>query len=621
MAAVPQRTLNWLYSVLIRDHYDSRQTYQDPNRTYYDVANVLAQYPSLFPRTEVYTYETGFSALLLQLSGTLPVTFRGTVYKFPVVLWVPNTYPREPPIVYVTPTKDMAVRVGQHVTLEGRVYHHYLAHWAGAWEVGDNSWTGHAGCYQTTDASSQRSSLVDLVSILREVFAKEPPVQYKQQQQIPQRPQQPQQVQAPPPRPPLPPELGPPAHAPPTTQSVLSPQPTAQAPPPPPPKPGQVVSPEQQQQRSTPTWQNNTPSPIPPLPPKEQDLRRISVHQHAGVGSPGSGHPQYVPERSEGPASPYHYHPQHQAPAAQPIPAHTQGPAHPQLGNGMTARPLSQSLPPRAHPQQQPPYIPPQQAPPHHATYQQAGAQHQHPLPHPAAAQPSPRAFHQTIPVTQPAAQPKKETPDLLTSPFELELPSIAPTGPAPPIPPNPEKDALLQAVSKTLAETLQTNVAQSETAAHSLLSQSQSLHAAVATLQGEISSLSNFNATLQSNSSILQQSLHGADAVIADAQTRIFSSTAPAQSSSDPTPSGLPPIDEVLVAPTVVGKQLYDLVAEERGIQQAIYALQSALVKGVIGVETWSRHTRGLAREAFLKRALIRKIGNGMGLEDYPHS
>ena len=80
MAAVPQRTLNWLYSVLTRvrwhnflcfhplfppgmilimalvqDHHDSRQTYQDPNRTYYDVANVLAQYPSLSPRTDVYS--------------------------------------------------------------------------------------------------------------------------------------------------------------------------------------------------------------------------------------------------------------------------------------------------------------------------------------------------------------------------------------------------------------------------------------------------------------------------------------------------------------------------------------------------------------------------------------
>ena len=66
------------------------------------------------------------------------------------------------------------------------------------------------------------------------------------------------------------------------------------------------------------------------------------------------------------------------------------------------------------------------------------------------------------------------------------------------------------------------------------------------------------------------------------------------------------------------MGKQLYDLVADESGIQQAIYALQAALVKGTIGVDTWSRHTRGLAREAFLKRAVIRKIGKGMGLEEH---
>jgi ESCRT-I complex subunit TSG101 len=147
--------------------------------------------------------------------------------------------------------------------------------------------------------------------------------------------------------------------------------------------------------------------------------------------------------------------------------------------------------------------------------------------------------------------------------------------------------------------------------------------------LQSEIAALTNFQATLQSNINVLQQSLHRADTVIADAQVRILQPhPATGLRSSSPEPgssaaaaktngnSGLPPIDDVLVAPTVVGKQLYDLVADERGIQQAIYALQAALVKGVIGVDTWSRHTRSLAREAFIKRALIRKIGRGMGLD-----
>lgn len=143
-----------------------------------------------------------------------------------------------------------------------------------------------------------------------------------------------------------------------------------------------------------------------------------------------------------------------------------------------------------------------------------------------------------------------------------------------------------------------------------------------MAKLQGELTALNSLHATLQSNTAVLQQSIHRADATIADAQARSASvsssaaSTSAAAGSTDP-PSGLPPIDEVLVAPTVVGKQLYDLVAEEQGLQHALYALQAAIVRGVIGMDSWSRHTRGLAREAFLKRALIRKIGRGMGLEE----
>lgn len=226
-----------------------------------------------------------------------------------------------------------------------------------------------------------------------------------------------------------------------------------------------------------------------------------------------------------------------------------------------------------------------------------------------------------SYPHAPPIAPVQAEAPDLLTSPFEVELPSIAPAGPAPPIPPNPEKDALLRAVSQTLAETLRANAAQSDTAAQSLMSQSRSLHTAMATLQGEISALNALHGTLQSNTTILQQSIQRADATIAEAQARAASVPTSSVSSTSAvagdTPSGLPPIDDILVAPTVVGKQLYDLVAEEQGIQQALYALQAALVRGVIGVDSWSRHTRSLAREALLKRALIRKIGRGMGLDE----
>ncbi|KAJ5377150.1 uncharacterized protein N7496_004559 [Penicillium cataractarum] len=591
--AVPQRTLTWLYSVLSKDHHDPKQTYHDPNRTYHDVANALAQYPSLSPRTDVYTYENGFSALLLHLVGTLPVAFRGTTYRFPIALWIPNTYPREPPIIYVTPTQDMAVRVGQHVTLEGRVYHHYLAHWAEAWD---------------------RSTIADMLSILREVFAKEPPVRYRQ----PMPPQsQPQQtpMQTPPPVPPLPPGMGPstaqsqsPAHS-------QSPSQAANTPPQLPPKPGAAAEAQPQPARGAERYQS--PPPLPPLPPKGPEASRGPAPVHMGAMSPGSrlSH-QFVPAQ---PSIQPHMQPDlatyNRTPAGPISPGASYAPhaAFPQqaglpLGS---QRPLSQqqsyTQPPQAHPSQYP-------------GYQPSPGQQQQPQPQ---GPPYSQGNYQGPPPAAPAPASKKETPDLLTSPFELELPSFTPTGPAPPIPPNPEKDALLHAVSQTLAETLNNHAAQSDSAAQSLVSQSHSLQAAMATLQGEVTALTALHSTLQSNTAILQQTIHRADATIADAQARSASaatSNAPSSSTATGTSdshSGLPPIDEVLVAPTVVGKQLYDLVADEQGLQHALYALQSALVRGVIGVDSWSRHTRGLAREAFLKRALIRKIGRGMGLEE----
>ena len=80
-------------------------------------------------------YETGQPALLVVLSGTLPVNFRGTTYRFPLSIWVPHAYPREAPIVYATPTGEIVVRPGQHVGGDGRCYHPYLANWAEFWSV------------------------------------------------------------------------------------------------------------------------------------------------------------------------------------------------------------------------------------------------------------------------------------------------------------------------------------------------------------------------------------------------------------------------------------------------------------------------------------------------------
>lgn len=51
-----------------------------------------------------------------------------------------------------------------------------------------------------------------------------------------------------------------------------------------------------------------------------------------------------------------------------------------------------------------------------------------------------------------------------------------------------------------------------------------------------------------------------------------------------------VPGVDEVLVAPTVVGEQLYGLVAEERGIVEVRGLLGRGLDRGRVGGDVFVR-------------------------------
>lgn len=50
------------------------------------------------------------------------------------------------------------------------------------------------------------------------------------------------------------------------------------------------------------------------------------------------------------------------------------------------------------------------------------------------------------------------------------------------------------------------------------------------------------------------------------------------------------PGVDEVLVAPTVVGGQLYELCAEERALEEARGVIGRGLDRGRVGVEVWAK-------------------------------
>lgn len=123
-------------------------------------------------------------------------------------------------------------------------------------------------------------------------------------------------------------------------------------------------------------------------------------------------------------------------------------------------------------------------------------------------------------------------------------------------------------------------------------------MQAAMAGIQSESSQLTQLSNLLASNTNILHDALRKADGVIKGSR-------------SHPAPD----IDELLVAPTVVSNQLYTLVAEERALGDAIFMLGRAVERGRISPAIFAKMTRSLAREWYLKKALVRKIGYGMGM------
>ncbi|KAH6625195.1 UEV domain-containing protein [Boeremia exigua] len=588
MAGVPETTLNWLYSVLTSN-------YTDVNRTYHDATEALSHYPSLSVRTDVYTYDNGASNLLLNLSGTLPVTFRGATYGFPVAVWVPYAYPRESPIVYIKPDKDMLVRPGQHVSGDGRVYHPYLAQWAKYWD---------------------KSTLFDFLAVLRGVFAKEPPVRSRQPQ-----PQPPPAQQGPPPVPPPPAEYRQPLHSTPgpsASPGASRPSQAPPAPPPKPPKPNEPLRPTPQPQSD----RYSQPPPLPPHPPQQQ----LPPHQpqRSSYGTP-PGWQQHGPPFAHGapsrqgshdtsPATPLSYNPQPQAQAQ----AQAQGFTPAPYGTGSPVSPISPQGQRQASSfgRQAPPQPPANGAPPQQYAGQPGAPQ---PYGHPSSVQqqyrPPPQQYppqhpqqyqqYQQPPPQQAPPQPKPAPPvNLLDDSLEVTLPSQGgrqTSLPVPPVPPNPQKDALLTALGQALASQTRQVVASNQTAVAPLRAQQQALQNAYSRLQAELGELQQLDAVLASNEQILKGAMVDADRAMDDARRR-----------------HAPDVDDVLVAPTVVGQQLYALAAEERGIADALFVLGRALDKGRVTADVFVKQTRSLAREQFLKKALIKKIARGMALDEY---
>lgn len=363
---------------------------------------------------------------------------------------------------------------------------------------------------------------------------------------------------------------------------MQSPQPQQQAPPPVPPLPPQVSA------QATGQPQNGP----PPPPPK--------THQGESGGTPASSLPPPPPQSPPAQRQPSRYD------SAPPLPPQVQRQqpigysAQHNVGYQHSSPPQVLTYSPRSPPTgQQAPFQQQTARPQYPASPAPQGSYTQWDQTQGQGRQPpgpwSPAAQHQQL--AQPVqAAPPPPPPDLLDEPLTLDLPSqdVAP----PPIPPNPEKDALLVQLAQTLASLRQQSRQQNDSSMAGLQVQRHAMLSVLPTIQSEMSQLTQLSNVLTSNATILRQATVNADSVIEGSR-------------SHPAPD----IDELLVAPTVVSNQLYALVAEERALGDAIFMLGRAVEKGRIPPAVFAKMTRSLAREWYLKKALVRKIGIGMGL------
>ncbi|KAK6329703.1 hypothetical protein TWF696_003572 [Orbilia brochopaga] len=540
-----------------------------------------------------------------------------------------------PPTVMVVPGKNMGIRPTNHVDTNGRCYHPYLAYWS-----------------QNPD----KSSLIDLCGQLKDVFSKEPPL-YSKQPPPPGTAQQPSQAgpATPPPLPPLPQEIeakrargqaaassphsssqqqsatAPPPPPPPkaelqhqspaaytytTTphlylpQSETAPQPIASAPAQSPPKPAQAPpdrpalpqkvphdepKPQppsnhayQQQQQ-----QQQQPAP-PPLPPHPSSLRNSTIGSPGTPPQfPGQPAPRYPQTSSPAPALPPPGQAQHVWPArniqqhhAHRLSGQYEGPVNRfSIAQSTSPRPMSFAGYPAPAPG-----VPAGMVPP--------------PLP-PQSSQPMPQQQQQPMPQSSQTVPPKpapKPRFNLLDSDDAGMIPasSLAATPAAvpPPLPPNPEKDRLINEIAKLLQQRAEAASAKTKASLEQTASQAEAMAKTEAWMERERLELARMQEMCEKDQRILGERIGMADELIREVRDR-----------------EAPNIDGVVVAPTVVHNQLYELVTDDMAIEDTIYVLGKALDKERITLDIFLKHTRALAREQFMKRALVKKISRKIGM------
>ncbi|KAJ3660829.1 hypothetical protein Zmor_005260 [Zophobas morio] len=118
-----------------------------------DILSVVNHYQGLVPVQETYTFNDGTPMDLVNLNGTIPVSYKGNTYNIPICIWLMDTHPKNAPICYVRPTSDMSIKPSIFVDQNGKIYLPYLHDW-----------------------TSGSSELLGLIQVMIVTFGDQPPV-------------------------------------------------------------------------------------------------------------------------------------------------------------------------------------------------------------------------------------------------------------------------------------------------------------------------------------------------------------------------------------------------------------------------------------------------------------
>jgi len=136
--------------------------YHDQQRVRSDVLGLLRVIPSLVPAAGTLSNSP---QPVMNLTGTIPVTFNTATYNIPVTIWITDQFPYRPPLCIVTPTSGMIIKAKhQHVDSAGMVYLPYITAW------------------------NPNCSLLGLVTEMGKVFSQDPPVRATPKQPVAQPP-------------------------------------------------------------------------------------------------------------------------------------------------------------------------------------------------------------------------------------------------------------------------------------------------------------------------------------------------------------------------------------------------------------------------------------------------